>query len=173
MGRRNIYIPRGREGLYDEATLMAGSLSAAIDKALELWVRDVQAGWARAAEVTLPVGRGRQLRHKCFRAIDLGDYPLAEPHRPGRLDGVRFFQGPSGRIAGWRYSDPDWSQMRLYSGGELTDPLEPDDWFERWGVELQAFDEVDAALAHFGVHEKIAEAVRRRTRYQVVETWDL
>ena len=44
MGRRNIYVQGGQEGLYDQAALLAGSLSAAVEQGLHLFVAQRRGG---------------------------------------------------------------------------------------------------------------------------------
>lgn len=181
MGRRNIYVNPEREVLFDEAAAMAGSLSAAIDSGLEMYVRSVRAGWLRTDDVERPVGRGEQAVRQQFRArfVDECQFGVAAQavQDDGRAHGVEVFQGISGRLAAWHWSDPDWSshgrrqalESTYAEWGEL-----PDDWFERWGEELTVFSEVDELADYLGWPEGAErEALRRRVLHRAVQYLEL
>lgn len=171
MPRRNIYVPEGREALYDEAAAMAGSLSSAIDAGLELWVAQVRAGWLRVEDLSLPVGRGDDRLVHRFRARDVGEVRLATISTPGRTDGLRVFQSTSGRLAAWHWSDPDWShEARTRAWGSVDSTAE--DWFERWGLALIPVDTLDELATVFDLDAPDRARLAQRLVHTDVVDWE-
>lgn len=185
MGRRNIYVQGGQEGLYDQAALLAGSLSAAVEQGLHLFVAQRRGG-LRFDEVEVVVGRGSARVSKRFRGRELFEV-LVEPQHPGRHSGVTVHQTARDRLAVWSWSDPDWSAVRsgafagwpgLVGGSGLDDDTERDDegwfdWGDRQGEELLVFESIDELLAAVPLPEVAVEKLRACYRPTPVVVLDI
>ncbi|MFC6357875.1 EXLDI protein [Luteococcus peritonei] len=191
MGRRNIYVQAGQEGLYEEAALLAGSLSAAVEQGLQLFLAQRRGG-LRFDEVEVVVGRGSHRITKRFRARELVEV-LVEPRHPGRHSGVTVHQTARDRLAVWCWSDPDWSALRSgalsnwsgplgrsdpVSGSGLDEDIERDDqgwfdWGDRQGDELLVFETVDELLAAVTLPQVAVDKLRACYRPTPLEVLDI
>ncbi|MEL4358559.1 MULTISPECIES: EXLDI protein [unclassified Luteococcus] len=151
MGRRNIYVADSREAFYDRAAAMAGSLSAAIDLGLDLYVARRQQGSSQHKEIQVYVGRDEERVLKRFHGQELAEFLI--PNRtPGRHDGVTVYHTARSRLACWRWSDPDWQALRKRSSLPQMELHET--WSERTGEELLVFDSVAEVVAAFDLREE-------------------
>ncbi|MGH9296199.1 MAG: EXLDI protein, partial [Acidimicrobiales bacterium] len=120
MPNKTIYVSDEDLPLYEHAQQLAGgNLSAAVSRALALFVEAQEGRHAGYEEVTVRVGSGRARRVQRFSGVLIGEW--RHPTGEHRIERFRVYRTRKGHFALHVTKMPDWASWS-----------DPDTWRGRW-----------------------------------------
>lgn len=180
MSRRTIYVSQHMNELYDQAAVMAGSFSAAVEHGIIAYVQAMRDRKCLSRTVEVQVGRHRAMIRKRFEGMELGDVPTGFSV-PGRVCGATLYWTRRGQIAAWLWSEPDWAASHRPDAEfcELDEPWDDewdplhDDWFSRHGEAFHVSADPRELCAVAQLPDEARELIEAHYRPAPIEYLDI
>ena len=173
MPSKNVYVSDADLPLFETATALAGSLSAAVAAGLRLYLaqhKNRRKG-NDMRTIELDVDEERVVTTKRFSGRQLLRWRRDEGMRTRSF---RVFETAKGQLAVYERDDPNWAAI---SNPDDDNPVWEDpktwrgDWWRRGNRELRVFPSVDDMVGQ--LPDELVDAVRRAGEVPAVEELDI